>query len=138
MTQFTLINHPKLQAWIRTGSEGPHHDPYGYEELTVKTQKHKVTIHEGLACFVVVDGKRINATRKTYENFSKVSNRLLSMRTGFTKHQLERIHRKSKRQCPLGGRHETINMNGYPGEHFQVCQKCDKIVDSYFNESAII
>jgi hypothetical protein len=136
--QTTLINHPKLQVWMRTGSEGPRHDPYSYGELTVKTPKHKVMIHEGLACFVVVDGKRSDATRKTYDKFSKVSDRLLKRWTGYTRKQIGRIHRKSKEQCPFGGRHETIDMSGFPGEHFQVCQKCDKIVDSYFNESAIM
>jgi hypothetical protein len=67
-------------------------------------------IHEGLACFVVVDGKRSDATRKTYDKFSKVSDRLLKRLTGYTRKQIGRIHRKSKEQCPLGGRHETIDM----------------------------
>ena len=35
--QQTLVNHPRLHVVRQTGSEGPRHDPYRYEELHAET-----------------------------------------------------------------------------------------------------
>ena len=44
---------------ITTGSEGPTHDPYHYEEVSVTRKNKTVTIHSGLADWVTVNDKTV-------------------------------------------------------------------------------
>jgi hypothetical protein len=41
---------------LRTGQEGPHHDPYGFTEVKVVRNGHKVIFHQGLGEWLSVDG----------------------------------------------------------------------------------
>lgn len=134
----TLINHPHLKMRMRTGSEGPRHDPYSYTEYTVETPNAEVLLHEGLAVFKEVNGERVSAKSGDYDAAHAFFDCDLVKHTGFTLAQLERISRNAKSRCRKGGYHDTYSESGYPGEEFEVCTKCGEVVDSYFNESAIL
>lgn len=41
----------------RTGNEGPRHDPYHYEEMTVERDGQTVTLHMGLGTYVSHNGQ---------------------------------------------------------------------------------
>ena len=42
----------KSQVTLRSGSEGPKHDPYGYQEITVTQGNVRVTGHIGLGLWI--------------------------------------------------------------------------------------
>ena len=92
-----LLNHPRLTVRVRTGSEGPEHDPYAYTKLHVVTPLSDVTLHEGLAEYLeytVPKGTlRIVADSKFLREF------VFPVMTGYTVEQLERIHRKLRSRC---------------------------------------
>src|SRR5258706_10384505 len=56
MMQSTLINHPRLRVERHTGSEGPRHDPYAYEEWRVRMPGHTIVLHSGLGTWLRADG----------------------------------------------------------------------------------
>lgn len=119
----------------KTGSEGPRHDPYHYEELTVKRPDGRsITIHTGLAFWAEAgDGRREDHdVEKAMTLFEQVA--------GITPHQAEKTYRELRdrryRYHPCGQRHFE-DASGYPGESFVVCRKCGLVVDSHFNISAV-
>lgn len=44
---------------LRTGSEGPRHDPYHFDEYTVSTPEFTVTAHMGLGSSLSIDGEEV-------------------------------------------------------------------------------
>ncbi len=42
---------------IRTGSEGPTHDPYSYTEMEIETEHINIILHVGLVCWLRVEDK---------------------------------------------------------------------------------
>lgn len=133
-----LINHPKMRVSKATGIEGPHYDPYSYEEVTLITPSHEIVIHIGLAVWVDVNKLRIDALGENYDNPHKWADGIIQQYTGYTLTQLQRFHDKAASKCRMGGYHEAYSVRGYPGESFDVCTKCAKTVNYYFCESAII
>lgn len=137
--EHTLISHPRLHVREKTGSEGPSYDPYGFTELHVHTADNiDVVLHEGLAMYFLLNGLRTNIVGADYDNPKDIFDKVLLDVTGFTEAQLRRFHRKASSRCPEGGYHDTESVRGYPGESLEICCKCGKVVDSYFNEGAII
>jgi hypothetical protein len=45
---------------MRTGWEGPSHDPYSWLECTLTLNGVAITLHMGLATWIKIDGKRID------------------------------------------------------------------------------
>lgn len=138
----TLINHPKLHVDLVRGAEGPTHDPYSYEEISVRVPGCEVMIHTGLACFIELNGEKfdipiVKSVVDYDKNFAATAEFVLVSKIGYTREQLERMSRKAKSRCPKGGTHDIVSESGYPGEHFDVCLKCDRIVNNYFNSSAV-
>jgi hypothetical protein len=44
---------------LRMGSEGPMHDPYGFTEIKVVRNGHKVIYHQGLGEYLEIDGEML-------------------------------------------------------------------------------
>jgi len=149
-----------LDYYRKSGTEGPRHDPYGYTEITARRNGHAVTLHTGLAVWLKVNGEMFDAkitkeqklllnqltdewelctvwdpdhSKKEFEAYIVEFERLI----GFTPKQMERWERKARSRCRCGSK-EFKYVDGYPGEHFTMCVKCDNIVNTYFNESEII
>jgi hypothetical protein len=134
--QELIINHPKLKVWQRTGTEGPRHDPYGYEELEARTPEGSIILHSGLmdwlkqdkdATITAFDKAAIGALRRRFEQHA-----------GFTIEQLFRFHRKLSSRCRKCGSTEFVSVRGYPGEHFEICAKCNSVVSSFFCLSEVL
>lgn len=125
---------------LKTGSEGPKWDPYGYIEIEfTKTDGTIVTYHGGLAEWCKVectDGKK-------YEiNNLEEASILFKLETGLTPDEAESLYyqidaRKNK-QCQKCGSHKVEWQDGYPGEELLVCGKCGEVVNCHFDESAVI
>lgn len=136
--QTTMINHPSLTVRHLTGNEGPQHDPYQYAEYEIETRCRSIVVHIGLAVYVVIDGERQDADREGYDKPNRWADMFVQEVTSFTLIQIERIHRHLSARCSEGGEHWTMDVNGYPGEHFEYCVKCNKTVNSYFCMGAVI
>jgi hypothetical protein len=135
----TLIDHPKLRVVIKTGSEGPRHDPYSFKEITV-TQPDGVTVlHEGLGTWLRASGRKVTAPPALkYEEQEKWFHETAFVTlTGYKVEQLERIAAKIRSRCRKCGSREFVSQCGMPGEHFECCAKCGDIVSSYFCVSEI-
>src|SRR5579859_3325001 len=119
--------------YMETGSEGPRHDPYSYTELTVERQGLTVKAHYGLMVWLESNGEREQICD------DKLLDALFCDLTGMTIAQAERAYRKWKelpyREHRLHGGCEWSS--GFPGESLCFC-KCGAVIDSSFNEGAII
>jgi hypothetical protein len=127
----------------RTGSEGPHWDPYSYTEYFV-SQKWKlddhiimidVVMHGGLSEWlsygISVDGVNVENKKDThFENYEDMIRRF-EIVTGMTFAQVEdQIHRDRNppRKCPSCGSRKFEDSSGFVGETVMICAKCRDIV----------
>lgn len=137
---------------IRRGSEGPEHDPYAFVEIEfTRTDGVVVVLHGGLAewCRVYLSdykpGGGLGRFRRRasgtllYETDGDDCVDEFYRRTGLTPHQADRYHRRLScpTKCPKCGSKKRYSADGYPGESFDMCGKCSKIVSSHFNPSEI-
>jgi hypothetical protein len=131
------IRHPALTVSTREGTEGPKWDPYSYCEVTVKTPKGTLVVHQGLAEWVKLDGKEIHAKHIR-------PNDLPLLVCDFTRSQLQRISGRRYearmkalwRECPTRHRNVTSG-SGYPGEYITACEDCGAVLDYSFNLGAV-
>jgi hypothetical protein len=126
------------QIFIRTGSEGPPHDPYHYEEITVLGRNGKVTMHSGLAVWISVDGRKHYVGNGTQMSDMHIVEEFQQL-TGIYPWVAERAYRQApykrhKRKC----RHSIYErVSGMPGETMVICRKCQSVVDYSFNMGSI-
>jgi hypothetical protein len=136
--QQIMINHPRLRATVRTGNEGPSHDPYSYEEYTVETPQGKTVLRSGLGTVLTFNDIEVSLADYSFEDQGKlVRGSLFFMQTGWTLQQIRRIARKAKERCRKCGGRKTVTDSGYPGETFECCAKCGNVMDTFFCSSAI-
>jgi hypothetical protein len=120
---------------MTTGSEGPRHDPYHYEEMTVEGRNGTIVLHSGLVTW-------LKHNKRTFKNEDEAV-LMFEVLVGVPPHIALRAYwevenRKAKalwrkhRHC----KGETRNTHGYPGEHFMICG-CGEILDYHFNRSEI-
>jgi hypothetical protein len=139
----TLIKHPKLRVWRTTGTEGPRHDPYGYDEIHAELPSGSITYHMGLGSWVKLHdgkpGRRAAPIKKLDERTCTEADlrKMFELTVGFSINQIERIHRKLKSRCRKCGCKHTEWVAGYPGEHMEQCVGCGHIVGGYFCRSEV-
>lgn len=132
---------------INRGSEGPHYDPYSFEELSVETTENgftnEVTLHLGLAVWIDINGDRLdhdslNAWGSKYEEGIQDLEALFEHLTGINPDKFhdyyDRIH--TRRKCCANPRPEWTN--GFPGEHLCICKSCGAFLDSSFSLAEVI
>lgn len=135
----TLLNHPNIVVLMSGGIEGPAHDPYGYEEVTVRTPKVVLTFHQGLGDWVVYNTTPIELKGfSESERSSFIRNELVKQVTGYTMTQLERFARKRSERCHNCGSKRFECVSGMPGETFTICSECKEVADTCFDLSAVI
>jgi hypothetical protein len=139
----------------KSGSEGPKHDPYSYEEFSVeKDDGRTAVLHLGLGEWLILNGKKktvddflpdpaeMNGIRNAWDVARQIaSNRMFiafEEVLGITLKSWTRAEQKLHSRCPKCKGHDLERVSGYPGETFLICSKCKEIVDSHFNEAAII
>ena len=130
-----MLNHFEHTS----GSEGPDHDPYGYDEYTFTNLKgESVTLHRGLKCSFtdtkgttnVYFGEEYNTLPvKKFEEFVGLSIRVVEK-------LIERTEHPSR--CPKCKSKQFEDIEGYPGETFTRCAKCGEMLEYNFNVGAII
>lgn len=122
---------------MRSGAEGPRHDPYHFEEITVDRQDgRKVTLHVGLGVWATAEGgpmrERTDSPQEAYHMFERYA--------GVSHHAMERaMHAlpiRRIRQHPCGVKY-LRDVNGYPGETLTVCEKCGDVIDGHQDMSVI-
>ena len=107
----------------KTGSEGPHWDPYGYEEWTVVRNGKKIVFHHGLGDWVKIDGVM------SPSNDADVIKEFEAA-VGISIGSLERVYRRihSPNRCPSCTSKKLKCVCGYHYESMVVCDKCGTIV----------
>lgn len=120
------------------GTEGPSHDPYSYEELTVCKNNKTVTLHLGLAEWIEIDGKRQEAVFRNMTEYAFDPSEEFKLQTGMTVEQFERRYYSNHNTCKKCGCDTTHSVAGFPGESLNVCDNCGEVVSSDFNEREII
>jgi hypothetical protein len=135
----TLIDHPKLRVSVKTGSEGPRHDPYAFKEITVVQPDGTTVLHEGLGVWLRSSGRKVKppASMKYEDQERWCRSTAFVTLTGYTIEQLERMNRKLKSRCRKCGSREVEYQNGFPGEHFECCAKCGNVLSTHFNISEV-
>jgi len=118
---------------IKTGSEGPRHDPYAYREITVSRPKGSVTLHLGLVEWVAVNGEH-------WKDYDREAIDVFEAFAGITLPQAIRAHHEVRarrvRYHPCGQKHLEW-VDGYPGESLLICERCGAVLDEHFDRSAI-
>ena len=118
---------------IKTGTEGPKHDPYGYDEITATRQDGaSVTLHEGLAFWVSIDG-----VKQWPDNWDEAQ-RVFQSVAGISVDAARKAHERIMTVCKKCGGKDLRSVSGMPGETLNICRRCDTVVSCDFNESAII
>jgi DNA-directed RNA polymerase subunit RPC12/RpoP len=117
---------------IKSGSEGPRHDPYSYLEITVTRESGAtVCMHAGLIVWIEVNGIRSDCSYETAAGiFEDIA--------GISLEVAEKVHERRATQCSECGSRDLREQSGYPGETLYFCERCDAMVHYHFNEAAII
>jgi len=131
---------------IRTGSEGPRHDPYHFEEIAIICARPHftgtVTVHLGLGVWLET---RVPGRRPI--RYSP-SGRDPEARVAWAFEALAGISIKTARAIPDRLRERRIRahacgpqaigwVDGFPGESLCVCTRCGACFDGTFNRSAV-
>jgi hypothetical protein len=123
---------------VRTGTEGPRHDPYSFEEWVWERHGERTTLHLGLGEWLVTGGRNLD-TRRICEITGRDDPRACQTEfekiTGVRLKVLERAMHRLKHCCD---RPRIHSVDGFPGEELLVCGSCSKVVGGSFNEGAVI
>jgi hypothetical protein len=123
---------------IRSGSEGPRHDPYSYQEITVTRQDgREAMIHLGLAAWMTYWDGRIQ--RKFDDQHEVLFNKFeacIGINPAAAAKVLEKARSNKIRHHACGHKH-LHEVEGFPGETLLHCSKCGSILDGDFNLSVI-
>lgn len=120
------------------GSEGPKHDPYGYEEITVnRSDGRRVTIHYGLGVWARsyhADGRLSGMSNDAAAD--KLFEKVAGIAPHFAERALKELRERRYRFHQCGNKY-LKDVNGYPGETLTVCGRCGAVIDSEFDISAV-
>ena len=134
---------------VKSGTEGPHHDPYGYTEVTVTNWTGRFTYHGGGLvewCEVQFAGTKHPAKFNKNGSAGFYPREIFTKFVGMTPERAT----KAKRDCEMAAsvrKHREHEMRcdgepawfaGYPGESLCRCQKCGTIFDTEFNISEVM
>ncbi len=124
---------------IKTGSEGSSYDPYSYTEcIFTRTDGVRVVLHAGLGvwCKLYKPGEK-RACVCAREDHAHV---FFYRTTGMWPSQAERIWLKINYPiyCKWCHSKRLKEVDGFPGETLVICRKCEAVVGSHFDESAIM
>lgn len=121
-------------------SEGPEHDPYSVEQITVSQKGVRVEFRLGMVCALRVTMKRCQYTCHGYgpDDREKQLFNWFERITGKKLDEFMQDERDEEAVCKECGASDFEWTPGYPGETFLICQKCGAHAGMCFNESAII
>ena len=116
------------------GREGPAHDPYGWEAITVEVNGVRYTLRSSALrdTQFSIDGCKVKCRDGAeacawWERYTRM-----------TPEQFERAYDRIKYRCSDHPRAGVRVESGYPGETFYTCRVCGKVISTHFNESAVM
>ena len=120
---------------IRTGTEGASWDPYGYSELTVKTNLKEVTVHIGLGLYLKINKMKDKDTEYAETLIYKAFER----HVGCSYRSIVRAYYRLRHFCPHCKRKvkHFYPTNRHPGETLYICPYCHNVAHADFHLSAI-
>jgi hypothetical protein len=116
-----------------SGSEGPRHDPYHYDEWTLTRQLQdgpiwKYVLHIGLdVTFEVTYDGRVVQQWDADEDGPGAWERLARLPIAKLDAYYQRVHGPFNK-CPLCGSHNLGGSDGFAGEPIQFCKQCEAII----------
>lgn len=113
-----------------SGAEGPAHDPYSFTEYKFDFRGARYIVHDGLAEWIKVDGKKI-------EN---VKSNDLGRLIGVTMDEIIELYegpQEKLAECEECGGSEFGEIAGFPGEYLTQCCNCGCVVSSRINMGEI-
>lgn len=123
---------------VKTGTEGPRHDPYGFTEITVDGRNGKVTFHSGLSTWLTQNTAfsqiKYTGDEVTIAEFERLVGVTPQVAYLAVLRNKQRKVRRHLRSCPK--RKEVYEADGYPGESLLICG-CGSVLDSHFDISAV-
>lgn len=119
---------------FRSGTEGPRHDPYHYDETTITTPGLQVTFHCGLSTYLMVNGNITRAhtpdeRRELWQRFAEL--------TGGTPEQWQHWQARRDSKCRQCGNKRLTWVAGHPGETLKYCGKCHHVAATHFDRSVV-
>jgi hypothetical protein len=124
---------------VRNGTEGPHHDPYGFREYTVQRPSGvRAVLHVGLGTWARVRWRDEYVETEKWDERLAVA--MFETACGVSFAALERAvaRKKSRRYTRHAcGQRYLRYAQGHPGESFVVCSKCGDVIDSHFDRSVV-
>jgi len=144
-----------LDIRYKTGSEGPAHDPYGYEEWTIWSDNPNfvdpectLKIHRGLSEWfqlssLVYEGFKFQKLHGKEELWESTLEKFITQSFGYTFKQIERIYNRMQRpfckECKVYPKGRDLEIfPGYPGEEVLVHRGCGNPIGCMQNMSYII
>jgi hypothetical protein len=125
---------------IKTGAEGPRHDPYHYEEVTItRPNQHEIVYH----CGALVQWLEVRANDRVLTSATDAADcrEMFEQYVGVTYEAAVKAYRSlpwRRLKAHPCGLTFIVDVNGYPGETLQVCGKCGHVIDSHMDMSAIM
>lgn len=122
-----------VSVYVKTGTEGPRYDPYGYVEYKCRGRNGfgQYILHLGLIEWIEHQLDNRTLKKDTQSNVQMKWELLTGIKVDDVEEVVNQPH-----FCECGCK-KTKTMEGYPGEVFEMCTACNAIVDSIFCESAI-
>lgn len=122
---------------MESGSEGDAHDLYGVCVYTYDDGFKKVVAHAGLSNWIEITEGNSDRIR-TVMNYNMVQASFKN-KTGMDFDEFEEAVDLEMHTCEKCGAIRDVEyQKGYPGETLIVCNVCGSVIDTIFNESAII
>lgn len=124
----TLPSKTPTIVSIKTGTEGPKYDPYGYTKITVERNGHKAVYHSGLLEVVIIDDQEYPAN---HQNDIPVLDERLLNTVGINWEALNAIpdmlmNKPLRCKC---GKPSLIYQRGFVGEGITICKRCGQILE---------
>lgn len=126
---------------LRSGVEGPRHDPYGWQEVTVRGRAGVVTYHAGLATWtkLVRESGEAEVTH-TFNGRDEAAlrfERLVGVTPETAREAKDRVEvRRIASHLRTCGS-DLICVSGHPGESLECCRRCGQPLRSHFDRSAV-
>lgn len=122
----------------KTGTEGPRHDPYGYEEWTIVRGDVKATLHLGLAEWYEDNVNDNDSRRSGPAHHLEGAVECVAAFEKFAGISLKTCERAIHRYLPCCAHPAIRSFAGYPGETIDRCESCGKVVDYDFDIGAVL
>jgi hypothetical protein len=131
------MEKPRIEVQYKSGCEGPAHDPYGYDEFFAVVDDTDYLLHDGLAQWLKIT-KGSSCVELTPNNYPESIIDVFEKIVGRTLADIYKEYMDTPVFCKDHPDAETEEKEGYPGESFSCCSVCGRVVDSHFNESAVM